>query len=70
MTIGVSQAPFSREHDGLTYHFCSLQCASRFESDAEAYAAAARLQLPGWGATPHPEHIARQFRTDLQKPGT
>ena len=35
---------------------------SRFDSDADAYAAAAKLSLPGWGETPHPESVVKQFR--------
>ena len=64
MTIAKSQAPYAREHGGNDYYFCSIQCTAKFDSDAEAYAAAARLQLPGWGLTPHPENITRQFRSD------
>jgi hypothetical protein len=32
--------------------------------DADAYAAVAGLDLPGWGMTPHPENVVAQFRTD------
>jgi len=64
MTLGKSQAPFTRELGNATYYLCSSQCASRFDSDGDAYVAAARLQLPGWGLTPHPEDVVRQFRSD------
>lgn len=62
MTITKAKAPFSEEHDGSTYYFCSVQCASRFDADADAYAAAARLNLPGWGQTPHPDSVVKQYR--------
>jgi len=62
MTIPKARAPFNAEHEGSTYYFCSVQCASRFDADADAYAAAAKLNLPGWGETPHPDSVAKQFR--------
>jgi len=64
MTLGKSQAPFTRELGTATYYLCSIQCASKFDIDGDAYAAAARLQLPGWGLTPHPEDVVKQFRSD------
>jgi YHS domain-containing protein len=68
MTIDIDRAPFTREFGGATYHLCSLQCASQFDGDAEAYVAAARLNLPGWGETPHPESVMRQFRPGPETP--
>jgi YHS domain-containing protein len=62
MTITVSQAPFAREHGGSMYYLCSVECRLKFEVDSEAYAAAARIELPGWGLTPHPESVIEQFR--------
>jgi YHS domain-containing protein len=53
---------FSAEHNGAAYYFCSAQCASSFNADADAYAAAAKLNLPGWGQTPAPESVVKQFR--------
>lgn len=63
MTLSIEQAPFSMELDGTTYHLCSAACLQRFEADGAAYAAVARLDLPGWGRTPHPPAIVEQFRT-------
>jgi YHS domain-containing protein len=62
MTITKEQAPFNSEHNGTAYYFCSAQCASSFDADADAFAAAAKLHLPGWGQTPHPESVVKQFR--------
>ena len=62
MTISRLQAPFTREHGGTVYHLCSAECLGKFDRDGEAYAATARLQLPGWGETPHPESVVEQFR--------
>ncbi len=66
MTIGRNQAPFSREHSASVYYLCSIECATKFDADADAYATVAGLQLPGWGLTPHPEHVVKQFRTDTE----
>jgi YHS domain-containing protein len=66
MTIGRTRAPFTREHSTTTYYLCSIECASKFDADGDAYAAAAALQLPGWGLTPHPESVTRQFRSDTE----
>ena len=66
MTIGRSQAPFTREHGTSVYYLCSIECGKKFDADADAYAAVAGLELPGWGMTPHPENIVKQFRTDAE----
>ena len=63
MTITIAQAPFTRELDGITHYLCSAACAQRFDADGAAYAAVARLQLPGWGLTQHPPAIVEQFRS-------
>ena len=62
MTITVPQAPYAREHGGTTYYLCSVECRMKFDADGEAYVAAARLNLPGWGNTPHPESVREQYR--------
>lgn len=62
MTITRIQAPYTKEHGGTTYYLCSAACSQRFELDADAYIAVARLDLPGWGQTPHPPAIVEQFR--------
>ena len=62
MTILRSEAPHHREHGGSTYYMCSAGCASRFDTDGDAYATTAKLNLPGWGRTPHPEDVVKQFR--------
>lgn len=62
MTIVRSKAPYQREHTGTTYYLCSTGCAARFDSDGDAYVATARLKLPGWGMTPHPDEVVKQFR--------
>jgi len=61
MTISMSQAPSHRLHGDATYYFCSTECTLKFDADADAYAAVARLNLPGWGQTPHPPAIVEQF---------
>ena len=66
MTIARAQAPFTREHTTTIFYLCSKECASKFDADADAYAAVAGLQLPGWGLTPHPESVAKQFRNDTE----
>ena len=68
MTIARAEAPFHREHAGAEYYLCSVECTLRFEADSAAYVAAARLDLPGWGRTPHPPAIVEQFRqpTELE----
>lgn len=62
MTITKAKALFQREHEGSTYYLCSSRCASRFDTDGDAYATAAKLNLPGWGQSPHPDSIVKQFR--------
>lgn len=62
MTILRTEAPHNREHSGSTYYLCSIECAKRFDSDGDAYATTSRLNLPGWGHTPHPENVVKQFR--------
>jgi Cu+-exporting ATPase len=64
MTIRVVQAPYARDHGGTTYYLCSIECRAKFDADGEAYVATARLDLPGWGETPHPESVVDQFRPD------
>ncbi len=44
MRIDVSKAAGTREHRGVTHHFCSRLCVERFDVDADAYLAAARLR--------------------------
>jgi YHS domain-containing protein len=62
MTIRKSAAPLEREHSGMIFYLCSAECGAKFDSDADAYVAASRLGLPGWGETPHPESVVKQFR--------
>ena len=62
MTLDADQAPHVREHSGATWYLCSLACSLKFDADAAAYIAAARLDLPGWGRTPAPESVTEQFR--------
>ncbi len=44
MRIAPAKAVAAREHGGATYHFCSRDCARKFDDDAAAYIAAARLR--------------------------
>lgn len=53
MTIALP-AVTTRVHDSSEFHFCSHLCAGRFDADGDAYAAVARLDLPGWGQTATP----------------
>lgn len=62
MTIDRQKAPFERQHRGETFYLCSTECAKRFDVDGDAYVATARLNLPGWGKTPHPENVVKHFR--------
>jgi YHS domain-containing protein len=62
MTMPRQAAPHTREHDGETFYLCSVECGAKFDRDADAYIAAAKLKLPGWGKTPHPENVVKQFR--------
>ena len=62
MTMRVQAAPLKREHRGDTFYLCSAECGVKFEADADAYVVAANLNLPGWGNTPHPENVVKQFR--------
>lgn len=62
MTIRRDLAPLLREHGEETFYLCSVECGVKFDGDADAYIAAAKLDLPGWGRTPHPENVIRQFR--------
>jgi len=62
MTITIAEAPHQRDLGGTKYYLCSLACAGRFDSDGEAYAATAKLDLPGWGKTPHPDGVVRHLR--------
>ena len=64
MTIPKVRAPFDRAHEGVIYYLCSAECAARFDADGDAYAATSKLELPGWGQTPHPESVVKQFRQD------
>ena len=67
MTITRAQAPFVSVHSGTTYYLCSLKCTLRFDADGDAYAAVARLDLPGWGRTPHPPAVVEQFRQETDQ---
>ena len=62
MTMPRHAAPLVREHAEETFYLCSAQCGAKFDADADAYVAAAKLNLPGWGSTPHPENVVKQFR--------
>jgi YHS domain-containing protein len=62
MTISAAEAPHVREHAGASWYLCSIGCCLKFDADVIAYVAAARLGLPGWGETPHPESVTEQFR--------
>lgn len=61
-TMVKNEAPFQRELGGSTYYLCSSACVSRFESDSDAYLTTAKLNLPGWGQTPHPDCVVKQFK--------
>jgi YHS domain-containing protein len=50
MRVDPSDAVASREHRGATYYFCSVGCAKKFDEDADAYIAAARLREGSGGA--------------------
>lgn len=62
MTISKSRAPVVKAHGESTFYLCSVECGAKFDADADAYAVVSRLGLPGWGETPHPESITKQFR--------
>ena len=62
MTIARFQAPFTSEHAGGSYYLCCAVCTRRFELAADAYITVARLDLPGWGQTPHPPAVVEPFR--------
>ena len=62
MTMPRAAAPLVREHSGETFYLCSAECGAKFDRDADAYIAASKLRLPGWGMTPHPENVVKQFR--------
>ena len=47
MRVDMNEAPATRQHRGATYHFCSVWCAEKFDGDADAYLAAARLREQG-----------------------
>jgi len=64
MTIAKARAPLTRVYGDARFYLCSVECAAKFDADADAYAAVLRLDLPGWGKTPHPDSVARQFRSD------
>ncbi len=40
MTVEISSAAFTAEHEGLTYYFCSQGCLDRFTADPGAYVSA------------------------------
>ena len=44
MRIDPSKAAGSREHRGVTHYFCSPFCIRKFDEDADAYIAAARIR--------------------------
>jgi uncharacterized protein len=44
MRVEPAHAPDTRPHRGATYYFCSTWCARKFDDDADAYIAAARLR--------------------------
>jgi YHS domain-containing protein len=67
MTMPLQAAPLKRTHGGETFYLCSAECGAKFDADAEAYVAAAKLNLPGWGNTPHPENVVKQFRKQDEK---
>lgn len=68
MTITTAQALFTRLNAGATYYLCSVECSLRFDTDGDAYVAVARLNLPGWGLTPHPASVVEQFRQEAERP--
>jgi xanthine dehydrogenase accessory factor len=39
MSVVVASARHQAEHDGVTYHFCCRNCASKFLTDPQAYLA-------------------------------
>lgn len=47
MSVDAGDAPATRQHKGVTYYFCSVWCAQRFDDDADAYIAAARIREAG-----------------------
>ena len=53
MTI-IATGAHIRHHGEEEFHFCSGLCVSRFDADADAYVAVARLRPEGWGQTPRP----------------
>lgn len=67
MTIASSGAP-SRTFEGVTYHFCSELCLTRFDRDGIAYVAAARLNLEGWGRTPTPGFLMPPLPANVSRP--
>jgi P-type Cu+ transporter len=44
MTVNPETAAASREVDGVTYYFCSAQCATTFDSDSARYTTASGKQ--------------------------
>ena len=44
MRIDPSRAAATREYRGATYHLCSTFCVRKFDADADAYIAAARIR--------------------------
>jgi YHS domain-containing protein len=44
MRVDPANAADTRQHGGTTYYFCSAWCARKFDGDADAYIAAARLR--------------------------
>lgn len=68
MTMPKQAAPLVRQHAEETFYLCSAECGAKFDRDADAYIAAAKLKLPGWGKTPHPDSVVKQFRK-IDEPG-
>jgi P-type Cu+ transporter len=44
MRVDASDPPATRQHKSAIYYFCSVWCAERFDDDADAYIAAARIR--------------------------
>ena len=61
MTVETSNAPYTQNHVGHTYHFCSKNCFEKFNADPAKYVAQSEIHSP-----PEQENPARLVAANVE----